>query len=355
MPKGVVGKLLSLCLAGTLVGLMPFSASAAAKTAVKKRAESVVGRKLTAVQAPRTTSLKRTAWQRPTHALVRHEPVRASMGQALGLHAAHDPLDLKSSVAFVLDQETNQVLIAKNAQAVLPIASITKLMTALVVLEAGLPLDEQVAVSMDDVDTEKGSRSRLMVGASLTRLELLNLSLMASENRAAHALGRSYPGGVQAFAAQMNRKARELGMFDTSFVEPTGLSSDNRSSGRDLATLVKAAYNVPLIRDLSVTPQAQVAVGNRAMSFRNTNSLVFNTSWEIGLQKTGYISEAGSCLVMQAQMAGRQLILVFLDSHGKYSRLGDAERVRRWLTNGGGGDAVRVQVDSTTKAEWPNS
>jgi D-alanyl-D-alanine endopeptidase (penicillin-binding protein 7) len=161
---------------------------------------------------------------------------------------------------------------------------------------------------------------------------MLHLALMSSENRAANALGRSYPGGLAAFVAAMNRKARALGMNDTHYVEPTGLSSRNQSSARDLATLVRAAHEVPLIRELSTSPEYMVEVGNRNVQFRNTNGLVKSPEWDIGLQKTGYITEAGRCLVMQAKMAGRQLIMVFLDSAGKYSRIGDAERVRRWVT-----------------------
>lgn len=263
-------------------------------------------------------------------------PARPSIGQLQGLHRVDDPLDLKSSVALVIDQETDQVLFSKNPDAVLPIASITKLMTALVVTEAGLSNDELLTISQDDVDTEKGSRSRLRVGAQLTRGEMMHLALMASENRAAHALGRHYPGGLDAFVAAMNRKARQLGMTDTFYVEPTGLSSRNRSSAKDLTVLVKAAYQHPNIRELSVSPEAQVAVGSRQIQFHNTNRLVSNPTWEIGLQKTGYISEAGRCLVMQAQLAGRKLIMVLLDSAGKYSRLGDAERIRRWLAAGNG-------------------
>lgn len=267
--------------------------------------------------------------------LVRIEPARPSIGQLIGLHDAVDSLELKSGVALVLDQDTNEVLFSKNSQAVLPIASLTKLMTAVVVTEAHLPLDETITITDDDIDTEKGSRSRLRVGTTLRREEMLHLALMSSENRAAHALGRSFPGGLGAFVAAMNAKARMLGMADTHYVEPTGLSSRNQSSARDLATLVKAAHEVPIIRELSTSPDYFVEVGNRPVQFRNTNGLVKNPEWEIGLQKTGYISEAGRCLVMQAKLAGRQLIMVFLDSAGKYSRIGDAERVRRWLTEPG--------------------
>ncbi|MBX3618387.1 MAG: D-alanyl-D-alanine endopeptidase [Rhizobacter sp.] len=258
-------------------------------------------------------------------------PARPSYGQIHGLHAATDPLALKSSVALVMDQDTNEVLFSKNSGAVLPIASLTKLMTALVVTEAKLPLDEVLTITQDDVDTEKWSSSRLKVGTQLTRGEMLHLALMSSENRAAHALGRFYPGGLDAFVAAMNRKAGELGMSDTRYVEPTGLSSHNQSSARDLATLVKAAHHYALIRELSTSPEYEVAVGRRQLQFHTTNRLVLSPRWDIGLQKTGYISEAGRCLVMQAKLAGRQLIMVFLDSAGKYSRIGDAERVRKWV------------------------
>jgi D-alanyl-D-alanine endopeptidase (penicillin-binding protein 7) len=265
---------------------------------------------------------------------VRSAPARPSFGQAFGLHATDDPLDLKSSVALVVDQETRQVLFSKNPEAVLPIASITKLMTALVVTEAGLPLDEVLTITQDDVDTEKGSRSRLTVGTQLSRGEMLHLALMSSENRAAHALGRNHPGGLDAFVAAMNAKAQQLGMSGTRYVEPTGLSSRNQSSATDLARLVDAAYGYSLIRELSTMPEAQVAVGSRQLQFRNTNGLVRNPEWAIGLQKTGYISEAGRCVVMQAQLAGRKLIMVLLDSAGRYSRIGDAERIRKWLDQG---------------------
>ncbi|MEY2876545.1 MAG: hypothetical protein RLZZ373_3916 [Pseudomonadota bacterium] len=259
------------------------------------------------------------------------EPPRLSFGEASGLHAVRDPLDLKSSVALVVDQDTSEVLFSKNSQAVLPIASLTKLMTALVVVESKAPMDDILRVTDEDIDTEKGSRSRLVIGSELSRGELLHLALMSSENRAANALGRHYPGGLAAFVAAMNRKAAALGMTGTRYVEPTGLSSDNQSSAADLARLVKAAYGYPLLRQLSTSPELEVALGHRTVQFHNTNKLVSNPTWEIGLQKTGYIVEAGRCLVMQARLSGRQLILVFLDSAGKYSRLGDAERVRRWL------------------------
>ncbi|MBU0590362.1 MAG: D-alanyl-D-alanine endopeptidase [Gammaproteobacteria bacterium] len=256
---------------------------------------------------------------------------RPSNGHMAGLQSSHDNLSLKSSVALVVDQDTNEVLFSKNEQAILPIASLTKLMTGLLISEAALPMDEMITITQDDVDTEKGSSSRLRVGTVLSRGELLHLALMSSENRAANALGRTYPGGLSTFVGLMNSKARMLGMNDTSYVEPTGLSSHNQSSAKDLAVLVNTAYSDPLLRELTTSPSHQVAVGRRTLQYNNTNRLVKNPSWDIGLQKTGYISEAGQCLVMQAKVAGRKLIMVFLDSAGKLTRIADAERVRRWV------------------------
>ena len=258
-------------------------------------------------------------------------PPVLSFGQMAGLHGAQDPLDLKSSVALVIDQDTSEVLFKKNETAVLPIASLTKLMTGVIISGARLPMDELITVIQDDVDTEKHSSSRLQVGTTLTRGELMHLALMSSENRAAHALGRTYPGGLPTFVNLMNAKAIMLGMRDTRYVEPTGLSSRNQSSAQDLATLVNAAYGDPILREFTTSPGYQIAVGSRTLQYKNTNSLLKNPEWDIGLQKTGYITEAGQCLVMQAKIAGRKLIMVFLDSAGKLSRVGDAERVRRWV------------------------
>lgn len=265
------------------------------------------------------------------HAPQEVRPARLSFGQMAGLRAADDPLELKSSVALVMDQDSREVLFSKNDHAVLPIASLTKLMTGLIISDARLPLDEMITITEEDIDTEKGSRSRLAVGTTLTRGELMHLALMSSENRAAHALGRTYPGGLGRFVSLMNARATMLGMKDTRYVEPTGLSSGNRSSAFDLATLVNTASQDPLLRQLSTSHGYEVAVGSRVLQYNNTNRLVHSPEWHIGLQKTGYISEAGQCLVMQAQVAGRKLIMVFLDSSGKYSRLADAERVRRWV------------------------
>jgi D-alanyl-D-alanine endopeptidase (penicillin-binding protein 7) len=307
----------------TVVAALCLPSAAEAATGVAKKKRSA---KTAAVSVhPSARNIKRIR----SVAVV---PARPSYGQIAGLRSTQDALDLKSSAALVLDQETDEVLFSKNSEAVLPIASLTKLMTALVVTEAHQSLDEMLTITQDDVDTEKHSGSRLRVGTQLSRGEMMHLALMSSENRAAHALGRHYPGGLDAFVDAMNEKAKELGMSDTRYVEPTGLSSRNQSSARDLATLVKAAHAHQIIRDLSTSPEHQVAVGKRQLQFRNTNLLVRNPTWDIGLQKTGYISEAGRCLVMQAHLAGRKLILVFLDSAGKYSRIGDAERVRRWIS-----------------------
>ena len=258
-------------------------------------------------------------------------PARPTAGMLQGLHSEADALDLRSGVALVLDQDTTEVLFSKHSNAVLPIASITKLMTALVVAEAKQPLDEILTISADDIDLEKGSRSRLAVGTQLSRGEMLHLALMSSENRAANALGRHFPGGLTEAVAAMNHRAHSLGMLDTHYVEPTGLSSKNKSSANDLARLVMEAHKLPLLRELSVSQETHVAVGQRMVQFRNTNGLVRDPMWSIGLQKTGYISEAGRCMVVQAQLAGRKLVMVLLDSAGKFSRIGDAERIRRWL------------------------
>jgi len=240
--------------------------------------------------------------------------------------------ELKSSAALVIEQDGLKVLYAKNVDAVHPIASITKLMTALVVLDAALPLDEPVTVSAEDVDGIKGTRSRLRIGTTLTRGELLKLALMASENRAAAALTRAYPGGTRAFVAAMNRKAAELGMRSTRFVDGTGLSSDNVSTAQDLARLVGAAYGHARIREYSTDSSHTVELANgRKLSYSNSNRLVRSSAWEIGLSKTGYISEAGRCLVLQARIAAKPMIIILLDSWGRLTRIGDANRIKKWI------------------------
>ncbi|GAB7548671.1 D-alanyl-D-alanine endopeptidase [Cupriavidus sp. CuC1] len=258
-------------------------------------------------------------------------PAKPSLGEALGLRDTEDALALRSSVALVMDQNSNEVLFQKNAAAVLPIASITKLMTALVVMDARQPMDEVLTITEEDRDTEKHSSSRLRFGAQLTRQEALLLALMSSENRAASVLGRSYPGGLPAFVQAMNRKARELGMNDSHFVDSNGLSSSNVSSAMDLVRMVNAAYRNPTIREFSTQTEHEVNVLGRTQHYVSTNRLVRGGNWEIGLQKTGFISEAGQCLVMQARVNGRNVVMVFLDSVGKLSRFADANRVKDWL------------------------
>jgi serine-type D-Ala-D-Ala endopeptidase (penicillin-binding protein 7) len=243
---------------------------------------------------------------------------------------------LRSSAVLVQDAETGEVVINKNSDVAVPIASITKLVSAMVILDRGLDLEQRIVVSREDVDRRKGTRSRLMPGTVLTRDELLLLALMASENRAASALGRTYPGGIPAFVKAMNEKAAELGMSDSMFVDPTGLSPANVASPRDLVKLVRAAHGYPLIREYSTRDRAMVKVFNRPLRFVNTNNLVRNSHWDIELSKTGYISEAGRCLVMHVRLASKDLIVVLLDSWGKQSRIGDANRIRKWLESATG-------------------
>jgi|ERR1700683_3667994 D-alanyl-D-alanine endopeptidase (penicillin-binding protein 7) len=245
--------------------------------------------------------------------------------------AALAPPGLRSSAALVLDTTHSSVLYSLNAEVAMPIASITKLMTALVVMDAGQPLDEPIEVSAEDRIAGKGSRSRLLPGTRLTRGDLMHLALMASENRAAHALGRSYPGGITACVSAMNAKARELGMTSAHFVEPTGLSDENVASPEDLSKLVMAAAKVPAIREYSTDGGYVVRVGRRMVRFRTTDSLVTRPDWKIEVQKTGYISEAGRCLVMQTVIEDRTVVIVLLNSNGKRTRVADARRIRKWM------------------------
>lgn len=244
-------------------------------------------------------------------------------------------LALRSSSAIVIDQQTGQFIVDKNSDEQVPIASLTKLMTAMVILDSKLPLDEPIRISNEDVDRLRGSRSRVPVGTVLTREHLLNLALMSSENRAAAALARSYPGGTTAFVAAMNHKARQLGMTRSNFADSTGLHNANQSTARDVARLVSAAYEYQLIREHSTASAKEVALPRyrSPVEFHNTNSLVKSEQWDIGLSKTGYTHEAGNCLALQAQIAGRSTIIVLLDSWGKSSRIGDANRVRKWVEN----------------------
>ena len=238
---------------------------------------------------------------------------------------------LRSSAAFVLDTTHSSVLYSRRSDVAVPIASITKLMTAIVVMEAAQPLDELIEVTAEDRGHGRGSASRLAPGTTLTRGDLLHLALMASENRAAHALGRSFPGGLDACVVAMNAKARELGMTSAQFVEPTGLSDENVASPEDLSKLVMAAAKIPEIREYSTDTYYEVRVGRRIVRFRNTDSLVMRPDWKIEVQKTGYISRAGRCLVMQTVIEDRTIVIVLLNSFGKHTRVADARRVRKWM------------------------
>lgn len=264
-------------------------------------------------------------------ALAAAESPERSARQVKSAVAANTVPDLKSSAALVIDQASGRPLYAKNVDMVTPIASITKVMTAMVVLDAGLDLNERITISEADKDLLKGTRSRLSIGTVLTRRELLHLALMASENRAAEALTRIYPGGTRAFVATMNQKAIELGMWRTRFVDGTGLSSENVSTAQDLTKMVSAAFQYPLIREYSTETGLQVRGRRGAMNYVNSNRLVNSPEWHIGLSKTGYISEAGRCLVMQARIAEKPVIIVLLDSWGKLTRIGDANRIKRWM------------------------
>ncbi|MGZ3254659.1 MAG: D-alanyl-D-alanine endopeptidase, partial [Burkholderiaceae bacterium] len=306
------------------------------KTQVSLSKRSRVVKKIVMVHGRRKVVYQRVAYT--------PAPDVPSAGDLVGLSKTHDPLDLKSNVALVLDQSNAQVLFEKNSNIALPIASITKLMTGLVVVEAHQNMDEVLEVTSEDIDREKGSTSRLRIGAHLTRANMLHIALMSSENRAASALGRNYPGGLPSFVAAMNAKAKALGMNDTHYVDSNGLSSHNVSTARDLAKLVMAANQEPILRQYSTDTQYVVEPGGRSLQYTNTNHLVKNPDWEIGLQKTGYISEAGRCLVMLAKIEGRSVIMVLLDSKGKLSRIGDASRIRKWL------EAVKPQPPQAVSA-----
>jgi D-alanyl-D-alanine endopeptidase (penicillin-binding protein 7) len=253
----------------------------------------------------------------------RHAAARAPVKGA-------DP-QIRSSAVLVLDEASSTVLLSRQADAAIPIASITKLMTALVVLDAKQPLDEMLVITDEDREHGRGAFSRIAIGTRLSRSDLLHVALMSSENRAAHALGRNYPGGLPAFVVAMNVKARALGMHNARFVDPTGLSNGNVASPADLSKLVIAASHEPTIQQFSTDELHAVRVGRRMLEFRNTDLLVRNPAWNIVVQKTGYITEAGKCLVMKALIRGRAIVIVLLDSFGKYTRVADAQRIRKWL------------------------
>lgn len=274
------------------------------------------------------------------------KPRKSRKIHAAALDSGTGPLRLESSAAMVFDESEAKPLYAKNPTSTQSIASITKLMTAMVVLDGNLPMDEKVTVENEDVDTLRRSSSRLAVGTTLSREEMLRLALMSSENRAAAALARTYPGGLPAFVAAMNRKAVSLGMAHTRFVDSTGLHSENVSTAEDLVKMVKAGYGYEAIREYTTTAAYDVPVGNsrRNLEFKNTNALVRSKSkeWDIGLSKTGFINEAGRCLVMHVNIASKPLIIVLLDSWGKYTRIGDANRIKKWVENSRNGSVARM-------------
>lgn len=316
------------------------SLAAPLHAATAKKAESQVSKKAASKSAGKVAAKPRP--KKVTHAAAKAKVAKGGGRQLVAGQMKHpvrqistdvDPgrLAIHSSSALVIDQTTGQAVIEKQPDSVVPIASITKLMTAMVVLDAGLDLHEVIAISDDDVDGLKGTRSRLPVGTTMTRETAMLLALMSSENRAANALGRHYPGGLSAFVQAMNRKAASLGMYSSRFEEPTGLSSNNVSTAHDLARMVTAAARYPEIRHYSTTAEARVEIKGRVRDFGNTNALVRSDTWEIGISKTGYISEAGRCLVMQAHVAGRPVVIVLLDSNGKMTRVGDANRIKRWM------------------------
>lgn len=257
---------------------------------------------------------------------------------------SRDEPDVRSNVVLVLDRANHSVVFSRKPDAAMPIASITKLMMALVILDGKQPLDEIIEISPEDRAKGKGAFSRLTVGTKLSRADLLRLALMSSENRAAHALGRSYPGGEAEFVRTMNLKARKLGMTRTVFVDPSGLSSDNVASATDLSHLVIAASDSARIREYSTCEAHAVRVGRQMLEFRNTNSLVSKPGWDITVQKTGYISEAGRCLVMQVTVDRRPVIFVLLDSFGKYTRVADAKRIRDWMATRGDTRTARAEA-----------
>lgn len=250
--------------------------------------------------------------------------------RARSIPSMHAPR-LRSAAFLVKNQRTDELLLARRADTVLPIASITKLMTAMVILDARVHMEDSLVIEEADKDTRRYSQSHLLIGTRLTRREALLLALMASDNRAAHALGRTFPSGMEAFVQAMNRKARELGLSHTRFEEPTGLSEGNVSSALDLGRLADAACGYPLIRDFTTREEATIRSGKKQLHFVNTNALVRNARWNIGLSKTGYTEDSGRCLVMQARMGGEPILLILLDSVGKNTRIGDATRIREWL------------------------
>lgn len=343
MTKAATTRVITKCLALSLmlvIGLSGQASDSLAATSSESSSSAKKSQQAKSTQKARKPAATKTSTKakkvnkstKPRQSLVKRDPTnRMSAGTRLGLRSALTDVALNSSAVLVVDQISGEVLLEKNPNSVLPIASITKLMTALVVAEAELPMDEKISITQDDADLEKYSKSRLKVGTQLTRAQVMHLALMSSENRAAHALGRTYPGGMAAFVEAMNIKALQLGMKDSKFVEPTGLNAGNVSSPRDLVRLVEEAHQVSEIREFSTAKNLVVKVGGRSQQYMNSNALARGDRWELGLSKTGFIKEAGRCLVMQAEVEDRPVIMVMLDAQGKNQRLRDAERIRRWL------------------------
>jgi len=312
------------------LGVLPSHVSAA-KNPCKinaKSAECKAATKKAAAQAKKNAKSQASKARQRTAAAALASAAAAPSAEA---SIRNEIRAIRSTTAYVQDLETSTVLFSKNENVVRPIASITKLMTALVVVDANQPMNEILEITREDLDNIKNTTSRIRVGTRMSRGDMLHLALMSSENRTAHALGRNYPGGIPAFVRAMNNKARSLGMSSTYFIEPTGLSSQNVSSPQDLARLLRATAQRPLIHRYSTDDEYEIDTGNRVQMFRNTNLLVRKPEWDIKVSKTGYINEAGECLVMMARINGRDLAIVLLNSHGKYSRIGDAVRLRRIL------------------------
>ncbi|MEZ5661397.1 MAG: serine hydrolase [Burkholderiaceae bacterium] len=331
--------------------------SSARRVAIKTASKSAARQASARTKRVPTSLAKRSLKARAGTSKVAYKPHRGggaaarpmpTLASVFGLQDAEDPAGLRSSVAYLLDVDTGRVLLDKNANQVLPIASITKLMTVMVVLDAEQPLREMLTITGEDVDRERGSSSRLPVGTRLSRREMIQLALMASENRAANALGRHYPGGLPAFVSAMNAKARLLGLTDARFSDPTGLSGANVASARDLGRLLQVAAEYEIIREDSTREALSVDTGYRVQRFGNTNLLVSDDDWDIAVQKTGYISEAGRCLVMLTRLDGRRVAMVFLAAYGKYTRIADARRARRWLDASGELTALASSGSSIT-------
>ncbi|WP_047393733.1 D-alanyl-D-alanine endopeptidase [Chitinibacter sp. ZOR0017] len=303
-------------------------------TASSKKATSSASKKKTASSKKATSK----SAKRSNRSDVKREAIARARRDVQVTRVNANPVNLyspgvQSQAAVVVNQQTGEVMYERNADQVVPIASITKLMTAMVVLDARLPLNELISITQDDVDTLKNTGSRLAVGTTLTRGEMLLLALMSSENRAASSLSHAYPGGREAFVRKMNEKAQQLGMTRSQFYDPTGLTPRNVATSRDLALMVKAAMRYPEIHQFS-TSSEYTFVSNltgHSMAYRNTNPLVKDPDWEIGVSKTGFINEAGRCIVMQAKINNMPVVMVLMDSAGKQTRIGDVQRVRRWI------------------------